>query len=253
MKHCRKIWLAVFASILLFYSCTEKKEGIQVAVAANFYSTMQAIADSFKAEHPDADIKIIKGSSGKLAGQILNGAAFDIFLSADMEKAAALYEKGFTKEEPVVYAKGALVLFTKNNIPLSPDLQTLTAGSIKHIAIANPILAPYGAAAVEAMRNSGVNIDTTKFVYGENIIQTYQHIDMAADVGFISKSLILEDKTGNKYTEGKDWVEVNTSLYSPIEQGMIILNKDSELVRELYEFIQSDKVKEMIKESGYTF
>ncbi|MGD8777433.1 MAG: molybdate ABC transporter substrate-binding protein [Ignavibacteria bacterium] len=245
--------LKLLILILVVFSCSDNKKDIQVAVAANFASTMKEIVDSFKVHVPDAGIKIVHGSSGKLTGQILNGADFDIFLSADLAKPEILYEKGFTKSKPVTYAFGSLVLFTKQDIKLSPDLSSINDESIKHIAIANPKLAPYGAASIEAIKNAGIEIDTSKYVYGENIIQTFQHISLAADIGFISKSLIYQGNTTGEFIEGKHWVEVDTSLYSPIKQAMIILNDESAEVVKLYDYIQSDEAKKIMIKKGYTF
>ena len=247
-----KSGLILLFLIVFLYSCSEKKEGIKVAVAANFASTINEIADSFKVSYPGCKITIIRGSSGKLTGQILNGADYDIFLSADSLKPALLYKEGFTRNKPVTYALGSLVLFTKTDLKLKPDLSTLLNDSIKHIAIANPKLAPYGKASIEAIKNAGLDIDTSRYVFSENIIQTFQHLNFAADVGFVSKSLVLNNNSAEKYLENKNWVEVDTSLYEGIKQCMILLNNESEEAQQLFNFILSDKGKKIIKKCGYS-
>ena len=151
-------------------------ETITIATAANFQQTLKALHKPFTAQTSDT-INIVTGSSGALATQIINGAPFDVFLSADEKRPRQLVEKGFASEASLtIYAYGRLTLWShdKNLIANNDGPAVLTAGKFRHIAIANPALAPYGVASTETLRSLNLLYNLSdKTVRGENIAQTF--------------------------------------------------------------------------------
>ena len=237
--------------ILLFaiFSLISAKD-IRVAVAANVSYAMQDIIKAYKMKDNSTKITTTIGSSGKLAAQILNGAPYDIFLSANQKYPQNLYEKNITKEPPKVYVKGQLVLFSTKDLNISKSLELLESKKVKKIAVANPKTAPYGVATKEALINAKIykKIEP-KFVYGESIGQTLIFTLKAADIGIVAKSQ-LYSKPMSKYKEGKDFIDINSSLYTPTKQAALLLsNKDK--AREFYNFLFSKEAKDIFRKYGY--
>lgn len=243
-----KLWLfMVFVNLL-------SAGTIQVATAANMSYALPKIIEVFQSSHPKIEVKMLVGGSGKLATQIRNGAPFDIFLSANMSYPKALYEQGLSLEKPVIYAQGSLALFSLKKRNFSQGIDIVNQTSINKIAIANPKTAPYGVAAMEAFKNSGLlGKVQSKFVYGESISQTVIYATRVADLGVIAKSALFSPQL-SKYKEGEHWKEVDSELYKPISQGMILLknsSKNSE-VKVFYKFLQSKEAKEILRKYGYS-
>src|SRR4051794_30187824 len=206
----------------LLFTLASFAQQLHIAVAANAQFVANKLKEAFKKE-TGIDAALTISSSGKLTAQIEQGAPFNVFLSADMKYPEELYSKGLTTGKPQVYAYGALVLWTLKDIKLASDLSILSNSNVLKIAIANPKLAPYGEAAVQALTKqnllSGVR---QKVVYGESIAQVNQYLlSGAADVAFTAKSVVLDSAVSNK---GK-WVEVNPKWYSPIAQGVVIIRQ----------------------------
>src|SRR6476620_3945938 len=137
-------------SLLLLLSAAAFAQQLHIAVAANAQFVANKLKEAFKKE-TGIDAELTISSSGKLTAQIEQGAPFNIFLSADMKYPEELYSKGLTTDKPQVYAYGALVLWTIKDINLTSDLSILLNNNVQKIAIANPKLAPYGEAAVQAL------------------------------------------------------------------------------------------------------
>ena len=129
---------------------------INVAVAANVSYAIDELVKEFNKTNPDTKIQVTLGSSGKFVTQIENGAPFDIFMSADMKFPQALFDKKLTKTTPVIYAQGALAMLSAKELDYSRGINIVNDSSISKIAIANPKTAPYGAAAVEAIKNAKI-------------------------------------------------------------------------------------------------
>jgi molybdate transport system substrate-binding protein len=224
----------------------------RVAVAANAQFVAEAIKASFEQE-TGLEIQLIVSSSGKLTTQIQQGAPFDVFLSADTKYPQALYDKGLTVEKPRIYAYGVLVLWTLKNHDISKGLQMLQQASVRKIAVANPKLAPYGEAAVMALRKTGVYSQVeNKLVYGESIAGVNQYLlTGAAEAAFTAKSVVMEPSMQNK---GK-WTEIDQKLYMPIAQGVVLLksaaSRKGAEARQFYEFLFTDKAKHIFKAYGY--
>ncbi|MFW3374876.1 molybdate ABC transporter substrate-binding protein, partial [Aliarcobacter butzleri] len=226
---------------------------INVAVAANVSYAINDLVAEFNKTNPDTKVQITLGSSGKFTTQIENGAPFNIFMSADMKFPETLFGKNLAITKPVIYAQGSLAMLSSKELDFSKGINLVTDKSIEKVAIANPKTAPYGTAAVEAMKNAKV-LDKVenKFVYAESISQAVTYATTAADVGFIAKSS-LYDENMSKYKENVNWASVDPSLYTPIDQGIVILAnaKDNSEAKAFYDFILSEKAKEIFHRFGY--
>jgi len=225
---------------------------LRIAVAANAQFVAKVLADEFKKQH-GIEVELIISSSGKLTTQIEQGAPFDIFLSADMKYPQELYSKQLTTDKPKVYAYGTLVMWAQKGIKLTGGVKALTSPVIKKIAIANAALAPYGEAAEQAMERSNIlSALKPKLVYGESIAQVNQYfLTGAAEVAFTAKSVVLDAaQKGNN-----NWVEINTNLYQPIAQGVVMLKSSTgesmNQAKKFYQFLFSARGKQILKTYGY--
>ena len=237
---------SIFAAVL---STSVKADDITVAVANNFYRPMQAIAQDFKQVTGD-DVVLSTGSTGQLYSQIVNGAPFDVFLAADTKRPKKLEDAGLATER-FTYAQGKLVLWSPNKELIKGNDKVLLDPQVKHIAMANPKLAPYGLAAQQMMEKLGIYSDlASKFVLGKGLNPTYQFVVTGnADVGFLAMSQVYKD---GKFAEGSHW-EIPADLYSPIKQDAVVLDKgkDKPVAKRLIEYLRSSRAKELIASFGY--
>ncbi|MDR2341832.1 MAG: molybdate ABC transporter substrate-binding protein [Campylobacteraceae bacterium] len=225
---------------------------IKVAVAANVQNAFDDLIKVFNKNYPDIKVLPTFGPSGAFATQIKNGAPFDLLLSADTKFPTELYDSGFAVSKPVVYAQGAIVLFSTKGLDLSKGLEILKDSKVIKISIANPNTAPYGRASVEALKNAKVyDAIEKKIVQAENIGQVVAQVVAAADIGFPAKSAFLGRK--NEYKEGIHWVNVNPDLYTPIAQGIIIVKASEKNAdaKKFYDFILGEKSKKIFTDFGY--
>ncbi len=226
---------------------------ITVAVAANVSYAINELVAEFNKTNPDTKVQVTLGSSGKFTAQIESGAPFDVFMSADMKFPKSLFEKGFALNEPALYAQGSLAMLSSKELDFSKGINLVTDANIAKIAVANPKTAPYGTAAVEAMKNANV-LDKveSKFVYAESISQAVTYATTAADVGFIAKSSLYDEKMA-QYKENINWVSVDPSLYTAIDQGIVVLKntKEEASAKAFYDFILGEKAKEIFIKFGY--
>jgi molybdate transport system substrate-binding protein len=226
---------------------------INIAVAANVSYAIDELKKEFNKLYPDTDVRVTLGSSGKLTAQIKNGAPYQLFMAANMKYPEALYSDGIAVTRPLVYAQGGLAMLSDSQKDFSKGINLVTDSSIGKIAVANPKTAPYGTAAVQAMKNGGVlEKARTKFVYAESISQTVSYAVTAADMGFIAKSSLYSPKM-SQYKKGIHWSEVDPKLYTPINQGIVLLKngqKNSE-VAAFYTFMLSATAKQILNDFGY--
>ncbi|UPT78177.1 molybdate ABC transporter substrate-binding protein [Sulfurovum sp. XGS-02] len=244
----KKIVLGIVLSFVLL-SAGE----IKIAVAANVSYAIEPLKKAFYALYPKTNIEVILGSSGKLTAQIKNGAPYELFMSANMKYPEVLYKEGIAITKPIVYAQGALAYLSVDPQDFTQGMRLLTDDKIAKIAIANPKTAPYGVAAVEALKCANVyDAVKKKFVYGESISQTVTYAMTAADIGFIAKSSLFSPQMAH-LKEGVNWSDVDASLYTPIDQGMVILKKAeaNPEVKNFYDFLLSEKAKEILQNFGY--
>lgn len=242
----RKMFIAT-----LFVASVMQGKSVNVAVAANVSYAMPALKSEFAKLHPDIIIQESLTSSGKLTAQIKNGAPYELFMSANMKYPNALYKDGLSKTKPIVYAQGSLAYLSAKKRDFSQGIKLLDESFIQKIAIANPKTAPYGKASVEAMKNAKIYSSVkSKLVYAETISQTVTYALTATDVGIIAKSTLFSDKM-KSYKKGINWSDVNPKLYTPINQGIILLKNSSAEAKAFYDFILSDKAKEIFRAYGY--
>ena len=225
-------------------------EEVQVAVAANFVPTFKEIAAEFEKTSKHT-VQINAGSSGKFYAQIKNGAPFEVFLSADDERPKLLEDEGLgVKGSRFTYAVGRLVLWSQDPALVTGE-DTLRNGTFKHLAIANPKTAPYGAAAMQAMMKLGVwESLQPRIVMGENLGQTSGFLESGnAELGFIALSQVLDEKLKGK---GSRW-DVPESLHEPIQQDAVLLTKgqSNPAAKALMEFMHSPQARSIIERYGY--
>ena len=239
--------------IILFLIINLEAKSINIAVAANVSYAIDELKSEFKKQYPDIKVKVILGSSGKLTAQIKNGAPYGLFMSANMKYPDALYADKIAVTKPVVYAQGTLAFLSIKKQDFSLGFKLLQTKNIKRIAVANPKTAPYGIATKEALINANIYKSIkAKFIYGESISQTVSYTVTAADIGIIAKSSLYSSKM-SRYKEGLNWISLDTKLYTPINQGIVLLKyaKKSKDYKAFYDFILSSRAKEIFKKYGY--
>lgn len=221
---------------------------IRIAVASNFVPALKVIANSFETQ-TGHEILISPASTGKHFAQITQGAPFDIFFAADSNHPQLLEQQGIAVAgSRFTYAQGKLVLWSSDADILNSDLSVLGKGNFRHLAIANPKLAPYGMAAKQVLVSLGLwNYLQDRIVRGENIGHTFQFVYSGnAQLGFIAHSQYVQLPI-NK--QGSFWL-VPQSLYTPIEQQAVLLsNRDSS--REFVAFVKTPQMVEIIQRFGY--
>lgn len=247
----RLYFIMIVSLLFIQVACKSSRENeIQVAVAANLKSVVEKLKSDFKKNNDQIKLKIIIGSSGRITSQIINGAPYDIFLAANMEYPEKLYQVGKSISKPKVYASGSLIFFTKNNTSIQNWKIIFKDELNKHIAIANPNVAPYGKAAAEVINNLKYNDVKKKLVIGQNVMQTASIVLNAADCGFISQSILYTEEFKKYNIENKNWFLINRSLYSPLKQGVVMINKNKKILK-FYNFLFSNEAKKIFKKYGY--
>ncbi|MFV8818375.1 molybdate ABC transporter substrate-binding protein [Haliea sp. E17] len=246
-KYCRLLSRLAPVLLALCYSIPGVAGEARVAVAANFTGAMQAINAAFE-QASGHRLQISYGSSGKFYAQIRNGAPYDVFLSADSDKPAALVADGDALEgSAYTYALGTLALWSS---AAGAPLDRLKAGDYRRLAIANPRLAPYGAAAMEVLEHLQLLPSASdRVVTGESIAQAYQFVASGnAQLGFIALSQLIE---GGNPSAGS-WV-VPGELHSPIRQVAVLLTRGAgnPAASDFLAFLRSDQARALIESHGY--
>jgi molybdate transport system substrate-binding protein len=249
-----KLKIFVLLFVCQFFITTQSVANeIRIAVASNFYPTMKEVVKQFEIEAFDSSkaskIVLIPGSSGKHYAQIINGAPFDLFFSADKIRPLLLEQQRISKNESrFTYALGKLALWSPIKGLVDSEGQILYDKDFRFLAIANPKIAPYGIATKETLVSMKLWQDMNeKLVRGENIAQAFQFISSGnAELGFVSFSQLMNP---NFSVRGSFW-EVPQSLYNPIEQQAVLLT-DSSLGRDFMLFVQTDKALNIISKFGY--
>jgi molybdate transport system substrate-binding protein len=243
----------VFALLLGLGGKFCEAQEITVAAAADLQFVMQDIAARFQKE-TGKTVKLTYGSSGNFFQQLQNGAPFDMFFSANLDYPRKLEAAGLTEPGTFYqYAVGKIVIWVPNDskLDVSSGLQSLLSASIKKIAIANPQHAPYGQAAVAAMKKENVYDKVAdKFVLGENISQTATFVvSGSADVGIVALSLALSPNMKDK---GR-YSEIPLGDYPPIEQACVILksSQQKDAAKAFLNFIKTPAVAELFRTYGF--
>lgn len=236
--------------LFLFLCVSSNAQQLRVAVAANAQFVITKLKEAF-AKQTKISVDITISSSGKLTAQIEQGAPFDVFMSADMKYPQELYSKGFARDKPAVYAYGTLVMWSLHKCDFSNGLKVILNKDVQKIAIANPKLAPYGEAALEALTKQNLlQTAQSKIVYGESISAVNQYLlSGAVEVVFTAKSVVLDSAFANMGV----WEEVDEKLYEPIAQGVVVIKSSTHLkaAQEWYRFLFTPTAKAIFTKYGY--
>jgi molybdate transport system substrate-binding protein len=246
IRHC-------FAILIAALPVQATAQEIRVAAASDLEAALPAIAARFEKE-TGHHVALTFGSSGNFSTQIENGAPFDVFLSADIDYpkrlgAAGLAERGSLYE----YATGRLVVWTRRDsgIDVAGGVKALTDTRVRRIAIANPAHAPYGRAAVAAVRHEGVYDQVqSKFVLGENISQAAQFAQSGnADVGLIALALALSPAMKDAGT----FTEIPADSYPPIQQAAVVLasSKQKAVAAQFVDALKEAPAKAVLRSYGF--
>ena len=241
----------ISALILCLFGCQVGAAEVSVAAASNFTAPMKRIAEEFE-KASGHKVVLSYGATGRFYAQITNGAPFDVFLSADDEIPAKLEKDGFAVAgSRFTYATGRLVLWSAKPGLVDDKAAVLMRNDFKHLAIAAPKLAPYGAAAMEALTKIGMlPLLQAKLVQGESIGQTYSMISSGnADLGFVAMSQVFED---DKLKSGSAWV-VPANLHSPLKQDAVLLARarSNPAALQLLTFLKSGQARTIMNSFGY--
>ena len=224
---------------------------VQVAVAANFAGPMEKLAAEFQRDTGHKAV-VATGATGKFYAQIRNGAPFEVMLAADDETPAKLETEGHVAAgSRFTYAVGRLVLWSAKDGVVDAAGNVLKTGSYKHLAIANPKTAPYGAAAVATLQKLGLyETVQPRIVQGENIAQAWQFASTGnAELGFVAQAQVWRD---GKFTSGSGWI-VPATMHAPIRQDAALLTKGASnpAAQALLHYLRTDKAKALIRTFGY--
>ena len=239
--------------LALFLTLPAAGQEITVAAAADLRSALNEITSRFQTES-SVDVNVVYGSSGDLFQQIQNGAPFDLFFSANSDYPKKLEAAGLTIPGSYYeYARGRIVLLTSSSsaLDLQQGLKVLLDPSVKRIAIADPSHAPYGQAAVAALRSQGLYDQISrKLVMGENVAQATSFVTSgAADIGIVAKSLAVLPSARAKIR----FTEIPVDQYPPIEQICIVLKSSTkqEAARSFLTYIQGPEAAKILQQYGF--
>ena len=241
----------VITLALLLFRQASWSATVLVAVAANFSKPMTEIVSQFE-KATGHSAKLSFGSSGKFVSQLENGGPFEVLLSADEKGPEKLEQAGLTvPNSRFVYALGKLVLWSATPNFVDDKGKILMTSNFKHLALADPKVAPYGAAAIDVLKKMKLFEKLQPmFVQGENIAQTYQFISTAnAELGFLALSQVIEN---GKIVGGSSWI-IPDNLHAPIRQGAVLMKKGAEnpAARALIDYLKSIPALAIIKKYGY--
>jgi molybdate transport system substrate-binding protein len=240
---------AVIVALVWWLPWAAPADDVRVAVATNFAAPVQAIVARF-AESTGDQIVPVFGSTGKHYAQIKNGAPFAAFLAADAERPALLEKQGVAVAgSRFTYAVGRLVLWSPRAGYVDCNGAVLADGDYRHLAIANPALAPYGRAAQEVLQARGAwrTLQRGRLVRGEDIGQAFHFIESGnAELGFVAYSQV---KRPGHLPVGS-WWEVPQALYRPIEQQAVLLHENP-TARAFLAFLRGQAARAIITDYGY--
>lgn len=231
---------------LLLLGPVQAEEPVRVAVASNFMETAAIIGTAFKRE-TGTEVRLSAGSTGKLYAQIVNGAPFDVFLAADINRPVMLEQSGHAVAGAGrVYARGRLVVWSAS---LADCVGSLYEDDSDKVAIANPATAPYGRAAREFLEAIGAwDRVSRRIVYGQNATQALQ---FAATRNAAVAIVALSQVRNPALPPATCTYEVPETRHSPISQQAALINAHSDAARRFVDFLGSDVARRIIRRSGY--
>ena len=241
----------VIALTLLSASSFAQNDMIRIAAASSLKFALDSIVEAFETKQ-SGRVDVSYGSSGKLFEQISNGAPFDIFFSADMNYPSLLRKKNMATSEPYIYGVGRLVVWSKKIDVRNLGIKSLLDPGVKKISIANPLHAPYGKRAEEALKHYEM-LDNVKgmLVYGQNISQAAQFVTSgAADVGIIALSLALSP---NMKRENGGYFIIPENRHQPLEHGVVITRhgEGNDFAKAFVDFVKEEKAVAILLHFGF--
>jgi len=244
VRRLRGVCLLLVAAV----AANAEADEIKVAVATNFVAAMNALVERFS-QSSGHTVLVSAGSTGGHYAQIKNGAPFEAFFSADTERPRLLESEGLAVPgSRFLYAVGRVALWSKRPGYVDADGKILETGDFLHLAIANPELAPYGAAAHEVLTARGLwDRLQPRLVTGQDIGQAYSFVQTGnAELGFVAWAQLARP---GAQIEGSYWL-VPDSMHQPIEQEAVLL-RDVPAARALLEFVKGPEGREIIRSYGY--
>lgn len=242
-----------FIALFIYASCNVPSQKVSVAAASDLKFALDSIISVYQKQYPTEKIETTYGSSGKFFEQIQYDAPFDLYFSADVNYPKKLKEKGFAISEVKTYGIGRIVIWSKKIDPNIEKMNSLRNPNLNKIAIANPEHAPYGERARESIIYYKLYDEVkSKFVFGENISQTAQFVQLgAADIGIVALSLALSP---NMQKDGGKYYVIPEKSHKPLKQGYVILKhaKNNANAQKFYDFMVSPKVIAILKHFGFT-
>jgi molybdate transport system substrate-binding protein len=243
--------LPVLAVMAMVFAPLAHAEKFTIAAASDLRFALDEIAEIYREQHPDHGFEIIYGSSGKMTTQIMNGAPYDVFFSADIAFPERLQAAGFAATDPEVYAIGRIVIWSNTLDASELRLEDLsTDPRIRRIAIAQPSHAPYGLRAQEAMESAGVwEAVQRRLVFGENIAHTAQMVESgAANVGIIALSLARFPAMAKH-----PYHLIDARLHKPLTQAYIVTRRaeNNEAARTFARHMATDEAHEIMERYGF--
>ena len=247
----RVLWWVIVALCILLFLRHAQAEQVRVAVAANFATPLKALAADFE-KQTGHTVVLSSGATGKLYAQIKSGAPFDVLLAADDETPARLEREGAAAPGTrFTYAVGKLVLWSIQGDGVDAQGDVLKTGTFKHLALASPTLAPYGAAAVQTLTRLGLlSALAPRFVQGESIGQTYSFVATGnAELGFVALSQVWEK---GRISIGSGWI-VPSHLHQPLRQEAVLLAHAAGKpgASALLQFLKTGPSRAVIRSFGY--
>mgnify|MGYP000544138636 FL=1 len=243
----------IFLAAFFIFTGSVFAQVATIAVAANMKDAFAEIAAEFKSTGKP-EMRVVYGSSGNFAAQIMNGAPFSLFIAADEQFPLELFKSGKTVDDGSVYAIGKLVIITKTSsgihlLDSRADIAKAIAKANK-VAIAKPELAPYGRAAVQYLKAEGLwDLAKDKLVYADNIGAATTYVASgAADLGFTAFSLAKSPEL----LKQTSYVAVDAKMYEPIKQRMVLIKGAPPEAQDLYRFMQGPKAKAILQKYGYS-
>ena len=225
-----------------------KSTQLKVAVASNFVFALTELKGDFERLY-DAELLLSSGSTGLLSTQIQRGAPFDVFFAADQANLAKLHQLQLVKQ-PRTYATGQLVLWQPTEARKS--WSAWLAGAPKKLVIAEPKLAPYGAAAQQVIERNGIELKTT--ILANNINQAFHYVDSGnVRGGFLAESSLVLAFKRTKQPKYKNYILVPASHYGPIKQDVAVLSRSNQqqLSAQLIAFVTAPVQQAKLQRLGY--
>lgn len=240
--------------LVLHLSLAGAQEKVSVAAAANISSVAPSLSAAFSKKYPSCQAVFTFGASGALVTQLLSGAPFQVFLSADTSFPQKLVDAGEAAGPVKVYAVGTLIFLTTKKLDLSRGLGILADPSVAQFANSNPETAPYGRAAQEALVKAGLFEKVkSKLVIAQNVTQALQFTLTGTDAGFVNKSALYSREVKPYDIEGQYWFAVDPTLYAPIVQGFVVMKTAASVhaAAAFVEFLTSAEARAVFTSFGY--